>query len=399
VTKADSRSELAEVVTELREHGADAPAEQLEKVVEQLQESAAFDTMLLAAVDSLTEGLAIVDMQGRILFVNAEGQRLVGEVKYEAGPQEWSTEFGLYRPDGITPFPMDQNPMVLALQGKVAKDAVMLVRNDALGGEGVLLNVSAAPVFGGTEQLGAVDVFRDITEESKAQRALEDALAELTAVDESRRDFVAVASHELRAPAATAVVAMTLLRQRWGSLDDAAKLDLVGSMEGVARRMLGMVDDLLTTSKLDLGAMEVRTAPVVLAEVITAARTDVLAHDLEVVCDPGITVRADASHTHRMLSNYLTNALKYGAAPLTLSVEQTARQAIVRVVDAGDGVPDAFVGKLFSRFARAGVAGTEGSGLGLAIVQGLARANGGEAWYEPVTPHGSCFAFSLPLAS
>ena len=72
----------------------------------------------------------------------------------------------------------------------------------------------------------------------------------------------------------------------------------------------------------------------------------------------------------------------------------------IRVTDAGPGVPEAFRPHLFERFSRGPAAErkAEGTGLGLWIVRNFARANGGEAWYEPRTPDGSCFCLRLPAA-
>jgi signal transduction histidine kinase len=67
------------------------------------------------------------------------------------------------------------------------------------------------------------------------------------------------------------------------------------------------------------------------------------------------------------------------------------------VIDNGDGVPEAFVPRLFERFAQAESAGG-GTGLGLSIVRGLAEAHGGEAWYEPAATGGGCFGLRLPSA-
>jgi signal transduction histidine kinase len=64
--------------------------------------------------------------------------------------------------------------------------------------------------------------------------------------------------------------------------------------------------------------------------------------------------------------------------------------------DSGDGVPAELLPRLFGKFARGAVSREKGgTGLGLSIVQGLAQANGGDAWYEPNTPHGSCFGVRL----
>ena len=105
-----------------------------------------------------------------------------------------------------------------------------------------------------------------------------------------------------------------------------------------------------------------------------------------------------------MLVNYATNALRYGAEPFTVTADFEGDPAavVIRVIDQGDGVPEAFVPRLFSRFARSEAARSrksiQGTGLGLSIVAGLLRANGGAAWYEPGEPRGSRFCLRIPSA-
>ena len=108
-------------------------------------------------------------------------------------------------------------------------------------------------------------------------------------------------------------------------------------------------------------------------------------------------VLADPDHLHQMLTNYVANALKYGRAPYTIDSRMDNGFVEIRVSDRGDGVPEAFVPRLFERFAQAGQ-GDGGTGLGLSIVRGLAVAQGGDAWYEPCEPHGGCFGIRLLAA-
>jgi signal transduction histidine kinase len=91
----------------------------------------------------------------------------------------------------------------------------------------------------------------------------------------------------------------------------------------------------------------------------------------------------------------VANALKYGRPPITITTDRVDGHVEFRVSDHGDGVPDAFVPRLFERFSQARTA-QGGTGLGLSIVKGLARAQGGEVWYEPSEPHGACFGLRLP---
>jgi signal transduction histidine kinase len=107
---------------------------------------------------------------------------------------------------------------------------------------------------------------------------------------------------------------------------------------------------------------------------------------------------ADRDHLEQILVNYVSNALKYGESPVRIDAHRRHRWVEVVVADEGDGVPEEFVPRLFEKFAQAGrIRSGSGTGLGLSIVRGLARAQGGEAWYEPVEP-GSRFCVRLPVS-
>lgn len=101
-----------------------------------------------------------------------------------------------------------------------------------------------------------------------------------------------------------------------------------------------------------------------------------------------------------MLLNYFSNALKYGRSPVTVAAAGVGDSVEIRVCDGGDGVAEEIVPRLFGRFVRGQRDGTgaPGSGLGLSIVRGLARTNGGDAWYEANFPRGSRFCLRLPAS-
>jgi signal transduction histidine kinase len=95
-----------------------------------------------------------------------------------------------------------------------------------------------------------------------------------------------------------------------------------------------------------------------------------------------------------------TNALTYGEPPVDVNAESSGPFVEVGVEDRGPGVPADLAPRLFAKFARGEdrAARREGTGLGLSIVRGLAQANGGDAWYRPAVPRGSCFLVKLPRA-
>ncbi|GHA42408.1 hypothetical protein GCM10010372_48010 [Streptomyces tauricus] len=114
---------------------------------------------------------------------------------------------------------------------------------------------------------------------------------------------------------------------------------------------------------------------------------------------PGhLVARVDPVGFAEIFGNYLENALAYGRDPVEITAREAGGRIEVRVADHGSGVPESFVPHLFERYRRdpATAAATEGTGLGLWIARNLARANGGDAWYEPGRPNGAVFCVSLP---
>ena len=228
---------------------------------------------------------------------------------------------------------------------------------------------------------------------------LTDANSELQALNQAMRDFVAIASHDLRSPLTSVVGAAGLLSQRWGDLQDDKRGELLDMIERQAKHVSRMVEDLLTVSRIEAGQLDTHKAVLRLREEIE----DIIGDFGQPV--PEITlgaieyaVMADPDHLRRIMVNYVGNAMKYGSPPIEIAADVKDGWVEIRVKDHGQGVPEDFVPRLFGKFAR-GDGSQGGTGLGLSIVQGLARANGGDTWYEPNDPQGSCFAVRLPLVA
>jgi signal transduction histidine kinase len=122
--------------------------------------------------------------------------------------------------------------------------------------------------------------------------------------------------------------------------------------------------------------------------------------DVEIVDCDDLDLFVDDEHLVQILINFLSNAEKYGAPPITVRARRSERSVEVVVSDAGDGVPSDFRSRLFERFARASSGGGDkvgGTGLGLSLVAALAAINGGSAWYRSNEPKGSQFGVSLPV--
>lgn len=229
-----------------------------------------------------------------------------------------------------------------------------------------------------------------------SQGDLRRANAELRLLNDTMREFVAVASHDLRGPL-TAVVGMaSLLASRWEDIPPERRAEMLDVIVRQGHRLSRLVDDLLTVSKIESGALDAVAEVVALDRAVREAAADFADAEIRLTVD-GLAVVADPDHLQRILVNYLGNALKYGEPPVEVDARDAGEWVEIRVCDHGAGVPEELVPRLFGKFARGAVSAQKGgTGLGLSIVQGLARANGGDTWYEPNQPCGSCFGVRLP---
>ena len=257
-----------------------------------------------------------------------------------------------------------------------------------------------------SDQQRATDELRVRAEQMEAEIfsrtvELQERSRQLEAVNRSIRDFVAVASHDFKGPLATILGYIEMIRHPnySRSTDDTERC--LEIMWRNATFLSRMADDLLTYSMLEAGELSVRRDDVRVAEAVSRVLEHFYAQGDEIRAEVPDSVRAhvDPDHLNRMLTNLVSNALKYGAQPISICATGDRRSVEIAVTDAGRGVPDEFVPRLFERFSRADndrTKMTRGAGLGLSIVQGLAQANGGAATYAP--DRGSCFVITLPQA-
>jgi signal transduction histidine kinase len=173
-------------------------------------------------------------------------------------------------------------------------------------------------------------------------------------------------------------------------------------MSSSAKRLQRLLSDLLAASRLDANTLEIVSAPVAIADVlqtvVDAVRSGEPGADISVSVRGDIRVVADAGRLEQALDNLVRNALSHGASPVQVTVERAGAMAQIRVTDAGDGVDPALVPRLFQRFATGDR--VDGTGLGLFISRELAKAQGGDAVYEPQSPEhpAGSFVITVPLA-
>lgn len=238
---------------------------------------------------------------------------------------------------------------------------------------------------------GVVVSMRDVCDRRAGEESLQRA-------NEALRSFVAVASHDLRSPVAVIRGLAGTLAADWAALPESERLDIARMVARASERMGRLVENLLMISRLDAGVSAGHPRPVVLRDAVDLVVRHMEDRDLvRVGVADEVAVMVDPEHLERMLTNYLHNAVNHGQSPVAVEATTAGPLVELRVIDSGAGVPEEFVPRLFERFFRANAQEVRGTGLGLSIVRDLARAAGGEAWYEAGRGAG-CFVVSLPSA-
>jgi len=197
----------------------------------------------------------------------------------------------------------------------------------------------------------------------------------------AQRAFVSDAAHELRSPLTALKLQMQLLRR---APDDAARGAAAEALNAGIDRAARLVEQLLTLARAEPGAPLAAMVPLELGELVRAAVVDTLpfAHArgtaVELVADAPVWVRGDAATLTVLARNLADNAVRYAPhrSRIELRVFEEGGAALLRVDDAGPGIPPEERARVFDRFYRRAAGDEAGTGLGLAIVRSIAERHG-----------------------
>lgn len=365
----------------------------LHDVTERRQGEAAV-ARLASIVESAQEAIYSMSLDGTILTWNLGAERMYGYTTEEAIGQNVSLIVPTDRSDEVTTIREHIG------QGRSAGRLETVRRRK--DGSLVEVALTSAPIFDGWGAVtGASSIARDITEQRRmartlqdAMRALEQALDRTRRSDERSRQFLADAAHQLRSPVAgVRACAETLLRATDERDRDALLADLVRETARAGR----LISALLRLARVDQGGSpQPRKCDILALCQSEVDRTRMLAPELDVALQagelPDEEPAVDPASVTEILSNLLDNARRHAASTIRVHVDVTPDELRILVADDGSGIPEEAVGKVFERFVS--LDGKGGSGLGLPIARGLARASGGDLTYDS-----QGFLLALPLRS
>ena len=397
---------------------------QLQASQQELQQQT---SILQSILDSLGDGVMVVDEKGHLLLANPAADQLIGREDGEPEPKDWSQRYGLFLADQHTPYPVEQLPLLRALRGEPSDGVEVYMRNPALP-EGRWLLVSARPLVdkAGAAR-GGVAVFSDVTERKLAEQQVlslnvslehrvELRTAELRRAQEvaesatrAKSDFLANMSHEIRTPM-NAIIGMSHLALDSGL--NSEQHNFITKVHRAANSLLGIINDILDFSKIEAGRLEMEKIPFNLAEVLqTLADTigmtaDEKGLELLFAIEPGLprALVGDPLRLGQILLNLGNNAIKFtdrGEVVIGVRViERDAGSALLGfdVRDTGIGLSAEQRERLFQPFMQADASTSRrygGTGLGLAISWHLTRMMGGEISVDSQPGQGSSFRFQL----
>jgi signal transduction histidine kinase/CheY-like chemotaxis protein len=237
---------------------------------------------------------------------------------------------------------------------------------------------------------------------------LKERAAQLQRADANKSQFLAVLSHELRNPLAPLRNGLTLLKMQ---PEGAATAETHDMLERQIVQLTRLIDDLLDVSRIDRGKLELRTAPVAVAEVMRVGvetatpNIDAKGHTLAVSYPEAQYVEGDAVRLAQVVANLLNNAAKFTPPKgrIELSAHAELGFAAVRVADNGIGIAREHLQEVFDMFVQVDerhVSATGGLGLGLTLARAIVRRHGGEIEARsPGRGKGADFIVRLPLVT
>ena len=336
---------------------------------------------LQAVLDSIDDGLLMIDRAGHLEHLNPVAQRQLGWDSDRLG-QGLGT--ALERPE------LDEQ-LQLVLRGGTLERAPEDLAIE-VDGESRLLTYSLTPVSHTQGHiLGAVMVLHDVTEQRAFERV--------------RSEFVLRASHKLRTPVTGMHMAFGLFRERAKFPEDSREADLLDTVNEEMQRLMQLINDLLNFSRYQNGLQKLTLAPCSIEDLLAQAQDRFAAtaadKGIELLVEvqgPLPRLQADQAQLDRVLDNLIDNAMRHTAeqGQIRLQARRHGERVIISVEDNGEGIAYGQQGRIFEPFVQVGRK-KGGAGLGLALCKEIVQLHGGRMGVYSRPGQGTQFYMALAV--
>jgi len=384
----------------------------LRRMLRHLDPSRVIPQRVRHALDTLTEGLLVLDGRGRIMLANQSladvlglpPDQLIGQAAHNI---RWTDRDGQALAAAELPW---QRALATS---QTQRNAIVHVTGRS--GQPSTFRTNCSPILGPDgRQQGVLVSLQDVTELALKEIALQEAKEDADQANQAKSHFLANMSHEIRTPMNAILGFTDVLRRgglRQGGEAAARHLDIIHSS---GRHLLNLINDILDLSKVEAGRLEAEHIPFAPHEVAhevvqtLASRADEkgLALALDFPQPLPATLLGDPARLRQILTNLVGNALKFtqrGGVEVRLTIDTTTAppRYCLDVRDTGIGIPADRLESVFEPFVQAESSTTRrfgGTGLGLTISRGFARAMGGDISAHSVLGQGTTFRCWLPAA-
>ncbi len=361
------------------------------------------EQLLSTILKGIGDGVIVSDAQGRVQFLNGTAESLTGWQCSEARKRELTEVFQLV--DEQTGQPVDSLMTVALQQGSTVhmEDRILLISKDGtaipIGDNAALIQDKKGAIT------GTVVIFREISDRKQVEAAIRQQLEQEKKLNQLQNQIIHTVSHEYRTPLSTILLCSQLLENNVELLNKEKQLRNCQTIKNSVMHMIGLLEDIQTFNKAASGKVTFQPAPLNLKQFCRqlVQEYQLIASDRQVIQlfshGKGHTACIDEKLLLQILSNLLSNALKYSSDGSKISLVLTCKdnQVIFQVHDDGIGIPQEDQPQIFEPFHRAENVGTiRGTGMGLAIVKKAVDLHGGTISFKSKVAMGTTFTVTLP---
>jgi two-component system phosphate regulon sensor histidine kinase PhoR len=343
---------------------------------------------LTRILETMAEGITIVDTNGMITYANPMAQQLLGLKKIsEDGQNRYISDWKHLNIDGSS-LPLNEHPMTSTMTtGVPLYDHEIAVQPE--DNERMYISVNAAPIRNNKGKIvGGVSTFMDVTNRRIAIQ--------------QKDEFLSVASHELRTPITSLKAALQLLDELKNNPSSDLLPRLIDQANKSLNRVSILVSDLLDATKIKDGQLHLNKKTFLLSELFADCFQHIRDEDNYKITieGPDLSVYADPDKIDQVLINFANNAIKYAPSSkhIKVSVDKRGNMVKISLTDYGPGIEAEKIPHLFDRYFRGNNSDQySGLGLGLYISSEIIKKHGGQIGVYSEVGKGSTFWFTLPL--